>query len=173
MSAEDSSGRVQALADSLRGDGDPLPVLRDLLLILETGNPETQEAVKDALLHHFEKVRQKSTLEFLLESIQGLQRVTSRGGPAETFVENTRKACDLLIRNQKDPDLTPVYNRMIRTFSQSYLFDGTRARCPECGSTEVGEGPNSMYEFTDMQCRHCGHRNLADDYRLEDWYPPG
>jgi hypothetical protein len=45
------------------------------------------------------------------------------------------------------------------------------ARCPRCGSTEVGtDESRSMIELSYMHCSACGHGELVDCYeRDEDW----
>jgi hypothetical protein len=41
-------------------------------------------------------------------------------------------------------------------------------RCPECGSTEI-VCLSVFFEFTHLKCNRCGHDELCDMYRLDDW----
>lgn len=43
----------------------------------------------------------------------------------------------------------------------------TVVRCPRCGSTSAGE-VGGAYEFTEMRCAACGHRELCDEHQLRD-----
>lgn len=172
MSASDPAQRIQSLAEDLSTETDTIPVVRELLQILNDADSDVRPLAEHALLGHFEIVRRKSTLESLRGYIQNLEPMTIAGGAAREFIANAVKATDVLIQNRDNPDMKPVYNRLLRTLSMSFLSDGTRARCPQCGSYDAGEGSGSMYEFTEMVCRRCGYRTFVDDYQLEDWYPP-
>ena len=47
----------------------------------------------------------------------------------------------------------------------------TIVRCPRCGSTHAGEDASrSAYDLTYMQCGHCGHGELVDEWQVKsDW----
>nr|MDO8111421.1 hypothetical protein [Candidatus Sigynarchaeota archaeon] len=79
-----------------------------------------------------------------------------------TFTGTARKAHEIIMNE--------IYSKIIRSASQSYLHDGTVARCPKCASKNVRE-LGGAYEFTEMECKDCGYRTYVDDWELEEWYP--
>ncbi len=142
-------------------------VLHEILELLKTPDDKINEQIQSILIPYFESYREKNSPEALKVLIRQLRSQYGENTPAALFLDRALEACHLL----EQPPLPQVWDRVLRSVSGSYLYDGTVARCPKCHSTHVHEGENSAYYFTDMVCADCGYRELADDYQLEDWYP--
>ncbi|MCE9500869.1 MAG: hypothetical protein K8R21_10280 [Leptospira sp.] len=167
----ENQDRVSELTRELANTDTPLPLLHKLLLLLNADDPVARELSKSALLSYFESLRKSFSLETVGRMVKSL-RSEYQGGTLEAeFLDISQKAYDLLIEEEKKKSIQEVYKNLIRTFSFSYLFDGTIPKCPKCNSINVKEGENSFYEYRDMRCGDCGHMEIVDDYQLEDWYP--
>ncbi len=147
---------------ALENSQEPMPILMEFLELMNTGDSGTREICQSGLLAYFDKLRKTEPHEVMGETIKLLRSKCIDGTAAADFLENAYKAYELIIDE--------AYNKILRTMSSAYLFDGSVLCCPECKSLNVYEGENSMYEFTHLICRDCGHWGLPDDYQIEDWY---
>jgi hypothetical protein len=154
---------VKKLSRELESSNTPLPLLRKLLLLMNTEDIGIRNLSQSAILNYFDSLKKSSNHETIKSYIETLQPEYPDGSIAAEFLDISMKAYDLILEQ--------TYNRLIRTFSGSYTSDGTVAKCPKCNSTNVFEGDGSIYEFTEMICGDCNHRELADEYLLENWYP--
>lgn len=114
----------------------------------------------------------ESALSILLKALNNEKDVAAVLDEIEKQNPNSDKVKEFIAtaRQANTSIMEQAYRGMIRGLTQSYLTDGTVARCPKCKSDKVvpGEG---WFEFTKMACQACGYDQLADDYELEDWYP--
>jgi hypothetical protein len=154
---------AQALAARLPEVAEPKPLLPKLLSVLDVVTPAVQPILVDALVQVFDRIDRAAPGGELTALLVGLQKDCQPHSVSAAFLAQCIEA------NQNRMNV--VYQRIIRSVTQSYLSDGTVARCPGCGSRDVYEGPNSIYEFTHMICRACGRNAAEDEYGLEDWYP--
>ena len=154
---------VSILTRDLENSTDPFPILLKLLSIVDSENRTLSESAKSALLAHFESLRKSAPPDAIGRVIKALQVETKENTPAAEFLSVSYKAYELIVDT--------AWKKTIRSITGTFTIDGTIAQCPKCKSTNVMEGPNSMYEFTDMMCNDCGERRLMDDYQLEEWYP--
>ncbi len=148
---------------ALENSKESMPILLELLGLMNSGDSGTIETYQNSMLAYFDKLRKTEPHEVMGETIKLLRSKCVDGTVAADFLDKAYKAYEMIVDE--------AYDKLLRTMSCSYLSDGTVRRCPKCKSTNVYEGENSMYEFTDMNCRDCGHQHLADDYEIEDWYP--
>jgi hypothetical protein len=150
---------AKSLADTIARVGDPKQFLSDIAAHLCATNEEIVKCVETALLHGLERYHDNNELNAVLDKIcecnSGIPEVVA-------FVANVRRAHMTILER--------AYKGVIRSATRSYLYDGTKARCPKCLSDNV-VCLGGVYEFTNMKCNACGYEDCLDDYQLEEWYP--
>lgn len=158
------------LIEELNKSENPLPLLQELLFQMNTDDPGSSESIKSVILSHFDYLRESARMNDIDTFINQLSEKFTKTCAAADFLRTTREAYNLIVEESQNNTVGNVFNKMLRMYSGSYLFDGTQPSCPRCRSTRVREGDSSMYEFTDMICDECGNRQLADEYQLVEWY---
>lgn len=158
LARDPTPAHASALDQAVKAVADPRPFLGSIAGLLDL--EAVRDSVRSTLLQAFQPwAGDTAAIGAILDDIR---KQNPSSAEVATFVETARRA------NQSILD--EAYRKMLRGLTQSYLSDGTVARCPKCRSTNVLRGMG-WFEFTDMKCLDCSHSEYADEYQLEDWYP--
>ena len=153
---------AEIIRQFLEGVEDPMPLLPGIAGLLRIKNDKIRETILSALLRAFDRWRGDD--DMVRKAIDAIKKQNREDPAVMEFAENLLKAHELIMNE--------AYRKVLRSTSMEYLSDGTKARCPQCGSPDV-YSPGGMYEFTEMKCDACGYSDYCDDYQLEEWYPEG